>query len=129
MAHVQDRPLSPHLQIWRWHVTMLASIAHRASGVAMYAGVIGISVWLLALAHGGEPLAAINTLLASLPGRVGLYVLVAAFGYHLCNGLRHLFWDAGKGFKPATANLTAWLALALGVIGAPLAVYVLRHWG
>ncbi len=129
MAHVHDRPLSPHLQIWRWHVTMLASIAHRASGVALYAGVIGIAIWLLALAHGGEALAAINTLLASLPGMVGLYVLIAAFGYHLCNGLRHLFWDAGKGFKPATANLTAWLALAAGVIGAPVAVYVLRHWG
>jgi succinate dehydrogenase / fumarate reductase cytochrome b subunit len=128
MAHVKERPLSPHLQIWRWHVTMLASIAHRASGVAMYAGVLGLAIWLVALSEGGGLLALVNVLLASPIGRVGLYVLIAAFGYHLSNGLRHLFWDVGKGFKPATANLTAWMALALGVIGAPLAVYLLRHW-
>ncbi|MES1204123.1 MAG: succinate dehydrogenase, cytochrome b556 subunit [Pseudomonadota bacterium] len=127
MAHVQDRPLSPHLQIWRWHVTMLASIAHRASGVAMYVGVLGLAGWLLALALGGDLFVTVDTLVRSLLGQVALYTLVAAFGYHLCNGLRHLFWDFGAGFKPAFASMTAWAALAVGVIGAPLALFLLLN--
>ena len=127
MAHGQDRPLSPHLQIWRWHVTMLASIAHRASGVALYLGALGLAIWLLALALDGAAFAAIDALVRSLTGQIALYALVAAFGYHLCNGLRHLFFDVGLGFKPATANKTAWVALALGVIGAPLALFALLN--
>jgi succinate dehydrogenase / fumarate reductase cytochrome b subunit len=124
MAHIQDRPLSPHLQIWRWHVTMLASIAHRASGVAMYVGVLGLAKWLVLAAIGGELFALYDSILRGPVGQVAIYLIVAAFGYHLCNGLRHLFWDIGKGFTPAFANMTAWAALAIGAVGAPLALFV-----
>lgn len=125
MAHIPDRPLSPHLTAWRWHVTMFASIAHRISGVALYVGALGLAVWLTMLASGGETFAAADEFLRTPLGQIGLYALVAAFGYHLLNGIRHLFWDIGMGFKPTTANQTAWGALFVGAIGVPLALYML----
>jgi succinate dehydrogenase / fumarate reductase cytochrome b subunit len=124
MAHVQERPLSPHLQVWRWHITMLASIAHRASGIAMYVGVLGLAKWLVLAALGGAWFALYDSILRGPIGQVAIYLAVAAFGYHLCNGLRHLFWDVGKGFEPKFANMTAWAALAIGAIGAPLALFL-----
>ncbi len=103
---------------------MLASIAHRASGVALYVGVLGLAKWLVLAAIGGDLFALYDSILRGPVGQIGIYLVVAAFGYHLCNGLRHLFWDVGQGFKPKVANLTAWAALLIGAVGAPLALYV-----
>jgi succinate dehydrogenase / fumarate reductase cytochrome b subunit len=102
-----SRPLSPHLQVWKFHPTMLSSILHRASGVANYVGVIFVAIWLIALASGE---AAYTGLMDMLNGPIKLLVLAALIGftlslvYHLINGLRHLVWDLGKGFDPAGSN-------------------------
>src|SRR5262249_3273947 len=120
------RPLSPHLQQWRWHVTMLVSILHRVTGIVLYLGAIGLVVWLCALAAGHD---AYESLIRIVPGWViwaKLYAVTAALGFHAANGVRHLFWDAGKGFQPKTANATAWVVI-LAAIAAPLGLYALTH--
>ena len=111
----RGRPLSPHLQIWRWHVTMAASIATRASGIALYVGVLIIAGWALALAAGPEAYGAYAGVLGSPLGLLVLFGLTVAIFYHLAAGLRHLVWDSGRGFLPRTANATAWGAFAFGL--------------
>ncbi len=128
-----SRPLSPHLQVWKFHPTMLSSILHRASGVVNYVGAVLVAIWLIALASGE---AAYTGLMDFLNGSISILVVLALIGftlsliYHMLNGIRHLVWDAGKGFDPTASNqrsvfimigsvvLTAiiWL-LALGVFG------------
>lgn len=116
-ANARDsRPLSPHLQVWRWHVTMLTSILHRATGVALYVGAIVVTIWLVALAAGPDAFAGVEALLL---GPIGVIVMVgftAALTYHLANGVRHLFWDAGKGFSPSTASATGWATLIFAAV-------------
>ena len=116
----QDRPMSPHLQVWRWHVTMLTSILHRGTGIALYAGVLVLVGWVIALAAGPDAFDAYGALLGSLIGLPVLFGLTVAFLYHLANGVRHLFWDSGKGFEPKTADMTGWAAIAFGVVAAVL---------
>jgi succinate dehydrogenase / fumarate reductase cytochrome b subunit len=124
----EDRPISPHLQVWRWHVTMLCSILHRASGMALYAAAIGLALWLMAVAAGPETYAPIGALLASPLGQAGLYLVVAAFAFHLANGVRHLVFDTGAGLKPADAETTAWFAI-LFAIAAPIGLWALVSFG
>ncbi|MBA3811984.1 MAG: succinate dehydrogenase, cytochrome b556 subunit [Caulobacteraceae bacterium] len=112
------RPLSPHLQVWRWHVTLAASILHRLTGLGLYAGLLILTGWALALASGPGAYGAYMGLLGSILGRVVLFGLTVCLFFHLANGLRHLAWDAGKGFTPRTADATAWAALAFGVVAA-----------
>lgn len=121
-----SHPVSPHLQIWRWHITMLGSILHRASGIALYVGALGLVAWIVALAAGPEAFAPVNGFLHSLLGEVVLYLLAAALGFHLFNGVRHLFLDAGVGFKPKTASATAWISL-LGALVAPAAIWLVLY--
>jgi succinate dehydrogenase / fumarate reductase, cytochrome b subunit len=101
----EDRPLSPHLQIWRWHVTMASSILHRFSGVALYLAAIGLAFWLAAAALGPEVYAPVDAILSSAWGQAGLYLIAAALAYHLANGIRHLVFDTGMGLTP-TPTLT-----------------------
>ena len=115
-----DRPMSPHLQVWRWHVTMATSIFHRGSGIALYVGLLVLAGWVLALAGGGAAYETYMGLLGSPIGLLVLFGLTVAFLYHLANGVRHLFWDAGKGFEPKTADMTGWAAIAFGVVAAVL---------
>ncbi|MGI8839996.1 MAG: succinate dehydrogenase, cytochrome b556 subunit [Caulobacteraceae bacterium] len=114
----RPRPLSPHLQVWRWHVTMAASILHRATGLALYAGALILAGWALALASGAASYDAYMDLLGSLPGRIVLFGVTVSVFFHMANGVRHLFWDAGAGFEPRTADLTAWIALVFGLVAA-----------
>ncbi len=113
-----SRPLSPHLQVWKFHPTMLSSILHRASGVVNYVGVVLVAIWLIALASGE---AVYIGLMDILNGPVKLLVLLALAGftlslvYHLLNGLRHLVWDLGKGFDPAGSNQRSVLIIAASV--------------
>lgn len=94
-----QRPLSPHLQVYRWQITMLMSILHRASGVVLSFGAFGLAWWLLAVAQGGDAYAQAGALLASPLGLLALAVFCLALVYHLLNGIRHLLWDAGWGFE------------------------------
>lgn len=112
---VRERPLSPHVQVWRWHVTMLTSILHRATGVALYVGALLLAGWAIALATGPDAYACYMGLLGSLPGRLVMLGLTVAIFYHLANGVRHLVWDAGKGLDVKSANLTAVVAIAFAL--------------
>ena len=117
---VRARPLSPHVQIWRWHVTMAASILNRATGAALYGGAVLLMGWALALASGPVAYDDYMGLLGSIPGKVVLFGLTLSVFYHLFAGLRHLVWDSGKGFTPAVANRSAWVALIGGALAAVL---------
>src|SRR5262245_61603550 len=111
VARPDQRPLSPHLQVWRWHVTMLSSILHRATGVALYGAVILFAAWLIAVAQGPDEYRVVATLLEAWYGQLGLYLVVAALAYHLANGVRHLVFDVGRGLTPKDADASAWFAI------------------
>lgn len=114
----RPRPLSPHVQVWRWHLTMATSILHRATGVALYVGTLIGAGWALALASGPDAYAAYMGLLASPLGRLVLFGLTVALFYHLANGIRHLVWDAGKGFAVKTANFSGVLVIAFALVAS-----------
>ncbi|MGI9417134.1 MAG: succinate dehydrogenase, cytochrome b556 subunit [Geminicoccaceae bacterium] len=111
MAKV-DRPLSPHLQIYRWYLTMALSIAHRASGIALSVGLLFMTWWLVALAGGEESFARVEWWKDSVLGVLFLFGMTAALAYHLGNGIRHLFWDMGYGFEPEIARMYGIAVLA-----------------
>jgi succinate dehydrogenase / fumarate reductase cytochrome b subunit len=98
------RPLSPHLSIYSWQITNTLSILHRLTGVVLSVGVIFLTAWLWAAAYNGEYFHAWQSFFAGPIGLIMLFGWSAAFYYHLGNGIRHLFWDAGKGF--ALPNVT-----------------------
>jgi succinate dehydrogenase / fumarate reductase cytochrome b subunit len=114
------RPLSPHLQIWRFTVTMAASITHRATGIALYAGAALLAIWFFALAAGPEAYGAVAGLLGSLFGRIILFGFAWALFFHLFNGLRHLYWDTGRGLAKETATMTSWLVYVASIAAAIL---------
>ena len=97
-----NRPLSPHLQIYKPQLTAVLSIAHRASGIFLVIGTLLLVYWLTALAQGPDSYAQAQAFLGSTLGRVILFPWVFALFYHLCNGIRHLFWDMGAGFEIST---------------------------
>jgi succinate dehydrogenase / fumarate reductase, cytochrome b subunit len=108
-----NRPLSPHLQVWRWHVTMLSSILHRITGSASVAGLILVVIWLLALALGRETYTLFVSLAASPLGLLVWFGLTLTGLVHLMGGVRHLIWDTGAGFTPKKADaLAAWTMIA-----------------
>lgn len=110
------RPLSPHLQIYRWYLTMALSILHRATGIALSLGLLLLTWWLVALAAGPETFGTIRAVMDNWFGGLVLFGFTAALAYHLCNGIRHLFWDAGYGFDPAVAKQTGIVVLAAAAI-------------
>ncbi len=123
-----ERPTSPHMQIWRWHITMATSILHRATGVALYVGAFVVAGWAIALAFGPDAFAAYMALLASPLGMLVLFGLTVSLFYHLANGVRHLVWDAGKGFDPKLADMTGAAAMAFGVVAA-VAIWIVAMLG
>lgn len=94
-----ERPLSPHLQIYKWQITMVTSVTHRATGIALGAGALLLAWWLIAIASGPEAYGTVSAFLSSWFGRLVLFGFTWALFYHLCNGIRHLAWDAGMGFE------------------------------
>ncbi len=98
MAH-QDRPLSPHIQIYRPQMTSLMSIVHRITGVALVGGTFVLTYWLGAAAYGQAAYAQAQTLLSSLVGNLMIFFWSVALFYHLCNGIRHFIWDLGYGLE------------------------------
>lgn len=110
------RPLSPHLQVYRWPLSMALSILHRASGVALAVGTLLLVCWLVSGASGPEAFAAIQDFLASFLGRLLLFGWTVALFFHLFSGIRHLAWDAGKGFEKAQYTASGWaVVIATGV--------------
>jgi succinate dehydrogenase / fumarate reductase cytochrome b subunit len=99
-----DRPLSPHLQIYRWYFTMALSIAHRVTGVGLALGLVLLTWWLVALAHGPEAFAVVQGVSRSWIGVLVLFFYTFALFFHMGNGVRHLFWDCGYGFDLEVAR-------------------------
>ena len=112
----RPRPLSPHLQIYRLPLPALLSISHRATGVLLAAGSLVLVYWLAAVASGPDAFAKAQALLGSLPGRAFLLVVTFSLFYHLGNGIRHLFWDAGLGFELRTAHASGVLVIIAAVV-------------
>lgn len=125
-ANTAARPLSPHLQIWRWTPTMAASITHRATGVALYSGTLLLAFWAFAVSRGEAFYGPVSRFLASPIGVLILFGYAWALIFHALNGLRHLYWDTGRGFDVNTARLTAIatfaasLLLAIAIVAAGL---------
>jgi succinate dehydrogenase cytochrome b subunit len=111
-----QRPLSPHLQIYRPQLTSVLSITHRATGIALMAGTLVLVYWLLAAASGAEAYASAQVLLGSWLGRVALLGFSFALFYHLCNGIRHLFWDMGLGFELKTAYASGAAVVIVSIV-------------
>ena len=111
MANV-ERPLSPHLQIYRWPVTMATSILHRATGCGLAAGTLLLAWWLAAAAAGPEYYAMVQAVLGSILGRLVLLGFSWALFYHLLNGIRHLGWDMLWGLDVPTMTKTGWAVVA-----------------
>lgn len=106
-----ERPLSPHLSVYRWRITSTLSIMHRASGVFLSMGAIVMVAWLLAIAAGFDQYDCFATVMASIPGQLFLVLISAAWLFHLMNGIRHLFWDSGRGFELETARRSGWFVV------------------
>ena len=115
-AKTPDRPLSPHLSIWRFTPTMAASITHRATGVALYTGTILLALWAFATSQGEAFFAPFGAFLGSPFGILILFGYAWALLFHACNGLRHLYWDTGRGLDVKTARTTAWYAYAASLL-------------
>src|SRR5207237_7593942 len=105
------RPLSPHLQIYRWPITMAASITHRATGIALAAGLVLLAWWLLAAATGPDAYGLFVRLAGNVIGEIVLFGFLWSLAYHLLNGIRHLAWDIGYGFRVLKARIAAVLVL------------------
>lgn len=111
-----QRPLSPHLQVYRWQITMTMSIMHRASGIVLVVGAFALAWWLLAVAAGGDAYASAAACLASPLGLVALAGFSLAMVYHLLNGIRHLLWDAGLGFDIPDVYRSGYTVAGLTVV-------------
>ncbi|OXE36408.1 MAG: succinate dehydrogenase, cytochrome b556 subunit [Phenylobacterium zucineum] len=119
-----ERPLSPHIQVWRWHLTMFTSIAHRASGAGLYAGALILAGWAVALGAGPAAYDSYMHLLGGPLGKLVMVLLTLGVFYHLANGIRHLVWDSGKGLDVKSANFSAVAAIAFAIV-ATLVVWVI----
>jgi succinate dehydrogenase / fumarate reductase cytochrome b subunit len=116
-------PLSPHLQVWRWHITMFGSIAHRATGIGLYVGALILAGWAMALASGPQGYQAYLEILGHPLGKLVLFGITVAVCYHLLNGVRHLVWDTGHGLDLRSANLSGWI-VTIGSVVLALAFWV-----
>jgi len=125
------RPLSPHIQIYRWTLTMMLSILHRASGIALYAGTGLLAWWLLAAASGPDAYSVVQGASSAWYGRLVLFGYTWALFHHMFGGIRHFIWDTGRGFDlkhveilaritalvPPVLTLIVWVA-AYAYLGA-----------
>jgi succinate dehydrogenase / fumarate reductase cytochrome b subunit len=110
-----ERPLSPHLQTYRWTLTMALSIVHRATGVALYFGTLLLAWWLIAAATGPAAYANVQAFTSSFIGRLIVFGYTWALLHHLLSGLRHFVWDLGYGFKASEREALTWGALIGGI--------------
>jgi len=106
-----ERPLSPHLQVYRPQITMVLSILHRATGLALSAGVLVLAYWLIAIASGEAAYTDAYALLSGVLFKLCYVGWCVCFFYHLANGVRHLVWDTGIGLERGQYQLSGWLVV------------------
>ena len=115
-----NRPLSPHLQVYRPQLTSVLSILHRATGIALSIGALYLAIWVMYAAGGARGYEAFQSFNASILGRILLGGWLFSAFYHLCNGIRHLFWDAGYGFELEDAYRSGWIVVVVSLIATVL---------
>ena len=123
----RPRPLSPHLEIYRWQIGSTLSILHRLTGIALAAGLLALCYWLVALAADQSAYDGAMRVLRSTPGMLLLAAFAFAFFYHLLNGVRHLFWDIGRGYERAQRHASGWLVVAASIALSVAIWMVLWH--
>ena len=121
-----DRPLSPHLQVYRPQLTSVLSIFHRLTGLALAIGMLLLVYWLIAAALGPGAFAIAQWFVGSWFGRLLLFGWSFALFYHLLNGIRHLCWDAGWGFELRTVYASGW-AVMIGSLGLTVVAWILGY--
>ncbi|MFC7292012.1 succinate dehydrogenase, cytochrome b556 subunit [Hirschia litorea] len=117
-VEADKRPLSPHLQVWKFHPTMLTSILQRITGVGNALGLVLLVGWLFAIASGSEVFECFDVFFTSIFGKIILFGFTVSIMFHWSQGIRFLFWDMGKGFSPKIANIWSYVTLAFALIGA-----------
>lgn len=126
----RERPLSPHLQVYRFQITMTMSILHRITGVVLSIGAFGIVWWLAAVASGPQAHAQFMACATSIPGLVIVFGALFCVVYHFFNGLRHLAWDVGLGFEIPQFYRSGWTVVALtAIVTVALWLLALRQLG
>jgi succinate dehydrogenase / fumarate reductase, cytochrome b subunit len=110
------RPLSPHISIYRWQITMVLSITHRATGIGLVAGALLFAYWLSSAAYSPQAFADAQAVMGSWFGQLVLLGLTASLWFHLANGIRHLAWDAAWGFEMDKVRATGWLVIIAAVV-------------
>jgi len=115
-AHASRRPLSPHIQIYRWTLTMALSILHRATGSALYAGTLLFIAWLGSAALGEAHYARAQMLAHSWYGTTLLLAYLWALFHHMCGGIRHFIWDMGYGFNLRHVEWLAWFSVLMPLV-------------
>jgi succinate dehydrogenase / fumarate reductase, cytochrome b subunit len=121
-----ERPLSPHLQIYRWTWTMTMSIFHRATGMANYVGTVLVAVWLLAMATSPAAFEAVQSFFGSIIGRLILFGYTWSLMHHMLGGVRHLVWDFGHGMEPGTRVNMARFTL-IGSVALTLVIWAVAY--
>jgi succinate dehydrogenase / fumarate reductase cytochrome b subunit len=111
-----NRPLSPHLQVYRPQLTSMLSILHRATGIALTVGALYLAIWVMFAASDPRTYATFEAFNGSIVGRILLGGWLFSAFYHLCNGIRHLFWDAGYGFELEDAYRSGWAVVAISLV-------------
>jgi succinate dehydrogenase / fumarate reductase cytochrome b subunit len=120
------RPLSPHLQVYRWPLPMLMSILHRITGVGLYFGTLLVAWWLIAASSGPNAYAAVGAFVNSFFGRLILFGYTWALIHHMLGGMRHLIWDCGYGFAPNEREGLA-LATLVGSVVLTIVLWVIGY--
>jgi succinate dehydrogenase / fumarate reductase cytochrome b subunit len=110
------RPLSPHLQVYKWQLTSVLSILHRATGIALSVGALYLATWVIYAAANPTAYALFQSFNTSILGRIVLGGWLFCAFYHLCNGIRHLFWDAGYGFELKDAYRSGWIVVTVSLV-------------
>jgi succinate dehydrogenase / fumarate reductase cytochrome b subunit len=126
-ALANARPLSPHLQIYKPILTMVMSILHRLTGIALYAGTLLLAWWLIAASTDAKAFATASWLIASIYGRLVLFGFTWALFTHLLGGIRHIFWDTGRGLDHPQREQLAQITLVGGVL-LTIIVWIMAYW-
>ncbi|MFM8585578.1 MAG: succinate dehydrogenase, cytochrome b556 subunit [Gammaproteobacteria bacterium] len=120
---MRQRPLSPHIGVYKFAYTMATSIVHRATGVVLSVGLLALAGWLIAAASGPEAYAIAVAILGGAFGQLLLAGWLVAFSYHLFNGLRHLNWDLGRGLEKHEARRSAAIVVVATLLLAGALIY------
>jgi len=114
--HGVSRPLSPHITVYRWQITMALSSLHRITGGLLSLGALALAVWLIALASGSSTYARVRDVYGSALFKVLLVAWAFCFFFHLANGVRHLVWDTGAGFERGSIRASGWTVVIAAVV-------------